>query len=440
MIKSTVEDRHTTALAFSPRAGALDTIGIPPHLCRNAPAAGAAAQQDSEAVPPYRSGVVASAGLLLFLSFGSAYSVPVLFPILSETLNIPAWHFAALFSVTGALYFMLGLVSGPLAERIGADTVAAAGQATLGIGLFLASLAQSELALGIACFLGIGIGVGLCFVPVVGAVQSLCRKNPALAGGIAASGIGAGTLALPVLTHIIADDLGWRAALQMLSVLALCGIYPTRWLIPEGYDSSRRILRPAVAHAQGGSRRSGSFWSLYAAQLLISLAAFVPFAHLGLFATAAGWSAGTGVYLISLIGVGSLGGRALIGVVAEQLGSCRTASLCAMIMACSFLGLILVSQRWELGCVTMLYGIGYGGANGLLGPIVGEVLGVQDIFRSVGSIATSRALGVLVGPWAVGIIECRTGCYSVSFLICAALVGIAAGILSALHRKANSRY
>ena len=376
--------------------------------------------------------VVTGAGLLLFLSFGSAYAVPVFFPLLSTALNVPEWHLGALFSLTGATYFVLGLASGPLAKRVGAHVTAAAGQSALAIGLLMMSLARSELVFDIACLLGIGVGVGLCFVPVTGAVQALCRHNPALAGGIAASGIGAGTLALPLLAHLLADHFGWRAALQGMSLLALCGVGPAMWLAPR--RGAALPTRGAAAVTAAKPPASGSFRRLYAAQLLLSLVAFVPFAHLGLFAKTEGFSVAIGVYLISLIGVGSLVGRVVIGIVAEQLGSCRTAALCTAMMACAFLGLIALPQSWELGCATVLYGIGYGGANGLLGPIVAEVAGVEDIFRSVGAIATSRALGILVGPWGIGVVEFDLGCYKIPFLICAGIAGMASVIFAALHR------
>lgn len=378
--------------------------------------------------------IVLGGAALLFLGFGIAYAVPVFFPILSARLNIPAWHLTALFSVTGAAYFMLGLVSGPLAERVGAHLVTAGGLAALASGLFMMALARSEVGFDIACLLGIGVGVGLCFVPVVAAVQALCRHNPALAGGIAASGIGAGTMALPMLAHVMADELGWRSALQVLALLTICGIWPALWLAPRGVEDLREPASPMHRQGPAPPPAAGSFRLLYAAQVLISLAAFVPFAHLGLYAKAEGLSVTIGVFLVSLIGLGSIAGRVLIGFIAEKIGSCRTASLCALIMAGSFVGLVVMPLRWELGCVSVFYGIGYGGANGLLGPIVAEVLGIGGIYRSVGSIATSRALGILIGPWAIGAIECGLGCYKIPFLICAGIAGMASVMFAILHR------
>jgi MFS family permease len=381
--------------------------------------------------------VVFGAGALLFGCFGTAYAVPVFFPALSQALAIPMPHLTALFSAAGTLYFALGVASGPLSDRIGARFVAAIGCAVLACGLIVMSRAGSEPVFDIGYLLGIGVGVGLCFVPTVGAVQALCQKKPAIAGGIAASGIGLGTLILPSLAQLMIDHIGWRQALQLLGVLAACSGLAA---LPLSRSGTRNDHRRVPLASESPSRlaellRSRRFLLLYAAQLIVSLVAFVPFAHLVLFARTMGWSAAAGGYLIGMIGVGSLCGRLLLSFVAQPLGSCRAASLCAFLMAVALVLLLLAMNRWELGGDAALYGLGYGGVIGLTGPIVAEVLGVRGICASVGFVTTSRALGILIGPWAVGVMAHRLGGYDVPFLACASLALIAALMLGELHRR-----
>ena len=384
--------------------------------------------------------VVLGAGALLFSCFGTAYAVPVLFPALSQALAIPPPHLTALFSATGAFYFVLGVASGPLADRIGPRIVAAVGSAVLACGLIVMSRASSEYAFDIGYLLGVGAGVGLCFVPAVGAVQALCLKNPAIAGGVAASGIGLGTFVLPSLAQLTIDYVGWRQALQLLSVVAACGGLAALPLgRPRmGNDHGRVPLASESPPPFAELLQSHRFLLLYAAQLVVSLVAFVPFAHLVLFATTMGWSAATGGYLIGMIGIGSLCGRLLLSFIAQSLGSCRTAALCAVLMAVALVLLLLASNAWEMSSDAALYGLGYGGVIGLTGPIVAEVLGVRRICTSVGFVTTSRALGILIGPWAVGVTAHRLGSYDVPFLACAGLALIAAILLGELHRRMTS--
>jgi MFS family permease len=385
--------------------------------------------------------VVLGAGALLFSCFGTAYAVPVFFPVLSQALAVPLPHLTALFSAAGTLYFALGVASGPLADRIGARIVAVIGCAVLACGLIVMSRAGSEPVFDIGYLLGIGAGVGLCFVPTVGTVQALCRKNPAVAGGIAASGIGLGTLVLPSLAQLMINYVGWRQALLLLGVLAACSGLAALPLARPGTRNDHRRVQLASESPPRLAKllQSRRFLLLYAAQLIVSLVAFVPFAHLVLFARAMGWSAAAGGYLIGMIGIGSLCGRLLLSFVAQPLGSCRAASLCAVLMAVALVLLLPATNFWELGGGAALFGLGYGGVIGLTGPIVAEVLGVRGICASVGFVTTSRALGILLGPWAVGVTAHRLGSYDVPFLACASLALIAALMLGGLQRDLPRR-
>jgi MFS transporter, OFA family, oxalate/formate antiporter len=216
-------------------------------------------------------------------------------------------------------------MSGPLADRIGARIVAAIGCVVLAGGLVIMSRAGDEPVFDIAYLFGVGVGVGLCFVPTVGAVQVLCRDNPAVAGAIAASGIGLGTFVLPSLAQLLIDHIGWRQTLLLLGVLAPCGGLAALPLAESGTVNDRdRVPHSSPSPPRLAElMRSRRFLLLYVAQLLISLVAFVPFAHLALFAKTKGWPIATGGYLIGVIGIGSLCARLLVGIVAQSHGSCR---------------------------------------------------------------------------------------------------------------------
>ena len=373
--------------------------------------------------------VVIGAAALLAISFGTAYAIPVFFPVVINKLGIPSWHLTALFSATGALYFSLGLMVGPVADRKGTRRIAMLGQLVLAAGLMLASSARSEFTFDITYLLGVGLGVGLCFVPAMATVQLVCQRSPALAGGFAATGIGVGTLVEPPLVQSMIDDLGWRGAFQIMSVVAVGGMFaalllpnPTKAKPSQTVTSFRCLLR--LGPPSGGGR----FALLYTAQVLVSMVAFVPFAHLVLFAQTKGFPAGTGVGLIGLTGLGSLCGRCLLGHIAQSLGCCRSAAVCTVIIAGALTGLILFWESWQFRVEAVLYGLGYGGVNSLLAPAVAEVSGVAGIGRSLGWVATSRAIGILVGPWAVGAIAFRLGSYDMPLFGCA-LLALAAGLM-----------
>src|SRR6476646_1959889 len=124
--------------------------------------------------------VVAGAFAVTFVGFGSAYTA-------------------------GFLYFALGLVSGPLADRFGARLLAVAGMILTGLGLAVASLARSLPEVYAAYGLGVGLGIGFSYVPILGAVQRWFVRRRGLASGLAVSGIGVGTLVMPPAAALLID-------------------------------------------------------------------------------------------------------------------------------------------------------------------------------------------------------------------------------------------
>src|SRR5262249_8967690 len=124
-------------------------------------------------------------------------------------------------SLAGFLYFALGVLSGPLADRWGARRLAVAGMILVGLGLALASAARSLMEVYAAYGLGIGLGVGCAYVPAVGAVQRWFVRRRGFASGLAVSGIGVGTLVMPPLASCLIATLGWRQSYLVLGALAV---------------------------------------------------------------------------------------------------------------------------------------------------------------------------------------------------------------------------
>ena len=99
--------------------------------------------------------------LLLLVCWGLTYGMPVMFPFLADRFAVPVWHFAACFSIGGAIYFSIGSLAGAVADRYGTPIVVAVGSLISAAGFLIASLATSELVFAIGYIIGIGSGVGL---------------------------------------------------------------------------------------------------------------------------------------------------------------------------------------------------------------------------------------------------------------------------------------
>ncbi|WP_312016094.1 MFS transporter [Bradyrhizobium sp. JYMT SZCCT0428] len=303
--------------------------------------------------------VVAAAFAVTFVGFGCAYTFSAFLESLQRDFGASRGSVSLVFSLAGFLYFALGIVSGPLADRYGSRRLALAGMLLIGLGLAAAGAARNLVEVYAAYGLGVGLGIGFAYVPAVGAVQRWFVRRRGFASGLAVSGIGVGTLVMPPLATLLIEALGWRGAYLALGAIAaivgggmallLENDPRARGLNPDGDP----VLPGAIpAQAQGATVseaiRSPHFVALYAACLICSFGLFVPFVHLVPYAGDHGVAASSAVLLLGVIGIGSTAGRFFLGGLADRIGR-QTALLLLFIGMAGALAIWLVSTNfWQL--------------------------------------------------------------------------------------------
>ena len=386
--------------------------------------------------------VVAAAFAVTFVGFGSAYTFSAFVEPLQRDFGASRGSVSLVFSLAGFLYFGLGIVSGPLADRFGARPLAVTGMLLTGLGLAAASAARNLVEVYAAYSLGVGLGVGLAYVPAIGAVQRWFVRRRGFASGLAVSGIGVGTLAMPPLATLLIDMLGWRSAYLALGALAAAvGGTMALWIENDprdrglGPDGDPPLPDAMAARAAGTSVgdavRSRRFVALYAACLICSFGVFVPFVHLFPYARDHGVGASTAVLLLGVIGIGSTAGRFFLGGLADRIG--RQASLLLMFAGMAIaLSIWLVSTGvWSLAAFAFVYGVFYGGWVAVLPAVVMDHFGGRNVSGIIGVLYTSVAFGTLIGPSAAGFAFDLTGNYTLPILASAA-ANITAAVIVAL--------
>ncbi len=185
--------------------------------------------------------VVAAAFTLMFVGFGAAYSFAAFFTAFEAEFGASRGDIALVFSVAAFLWFLSGAPAGVLADRYGVRRVALAGVACLAAALWVASRAQSLGVLYATYSIGLGLGVGLTYVPSIGAVQPWFAANRAFASGLAVAGIGAGNVAGPLLAAWWIGLFGWRGAYA-----GACAIRPGARRGGCVCDQAKRSTAPSV--------------------------------------------------------------------------------------------------------------------------------------------------------------------------------------------------
>lgn len=358
--------------------------------------------------------VVAAGFAVTCVGFGCVYAFSAFVEPLQHAFGAARGSVSVVFSLAGFLYFCLGGVSGPLADRFGSRRLAVLGMILIGLGLALASVAPNMTTVYAAYGLGVGLGVGCSYVPAMGAVQRWFSKHRGTASGIASSGIGVGTLLIPPIAEFLIGTVGWRDAYLALAALAItvgAGMAlllendpAARGLGPDG-GKALHNSGPAPAHDGSSIREavtSRRFIGLYAACLACSFAAFVPFVHLAPYATDHGIARSSAVLLVSVIGIGSTAGRFFVGGLADRLGRPQALAATYMGMALSLIIWLSVTSFWPLALFALLFGCAYGAWVALLPAVVMDYFGGRNVSGLIGILYTSAGFGTLIGPSAAG--------------------------------------
>ena len=368
---------------------------------------------------PHAWRIVVAGFLATFTLFGVVYSFGAFFRPMGAEFGANREAISAVFSITAFLYFILGPITGHLADRFGPRLVVIAGAVAMGSGLIATARAHHLWAAYLTYGLGVGVGVACCYVPLVSAISGwfLRRRNTAL--GIAVSGIGAGTLAVAPFAAELIRQFGWREAYVIL------GLAATILLMVCAY-----LAEPAPAQSDappaklGYTLRKPDFVLLYVASMLCSTATAVPFVFLTPYAQSRGIGQVAAAALVGVIGFASTAGRLGLGALADRMGILRLYRGCVLALGLSY-AIWWSADSWTgLALFALAMGISYGGAVTLTPAVVAELFGTQGLGAMLGALYTSSAIATLVGPPLCGAIIDRTGSYglAIGFTLASAVV------------------
>ena len=390
---------------------------------------------------PYGWVVVWATFVCLAIIFGVSYSFAAFFESFASEFSAQRADVSWIFGLSGFVYFVMGTLGGILADRFGPRTVCSLGMALMALGL-LATSAATSLWMVYLCY-GVLVGLGIAFVytPSIASVQPWFTVRRGLAGGIASSGVGAGTLLVPVLVAMAIGPLPWREAMRWLALcVLLLGLLAVA------------LLRRAPVSAQPGAGSAASGLSLretlrtptfrwfYLATVLASPVMFIPFAHLSASARDLGLDDEVAVSLVGLIGVGSLVGRFSIGLLADRLGRAQTLVLMQLSMALSYLIWAAAGGHVLLALFALWFGLSYGSIVSLLPALCMDYFGARAVASVVGALYSGAALGNLLGPVLAGAAFDHAGHYFAVMAVSAALGLLATWASWKMLRTGRARY
>ena len=136
----------------------------------------------------------------------------------------------------------------------------------------------------------------------------------------------------------------------------------------------------------------------------------------------------TAVTVYSLAGFSGLGGRLLLGVLADRFGAKHVLVGGLFVQAIAIATYLAVGQLGEFYALSVIFGLAYGGVMPLYAVLVREYFGVRIMGSMFGAVSAFASLGMALGPLAGGMVFDAYASYHWLF-IGSALIGLgAAGI------------
>jgi len=364
--------------------------------------------------PRYGWIMVALGALMTCIAIGAMFSLAVfLQPITQAT----GWSHTEVSSAMTIGFLAMGAAGfgwGALGDRIGPRPVVLAGAILLGLGLFLASHAQSALQFQLAFGLLVGIAVGSFFSPMIAAVMGWMTGHRGLAVALVSVGVGVAPLTMSPFAAWLITHMDWRQAQLVLAVL----VWAT--LVPVALFARRPPLAqagPQSAPEGPGMSLRDAFVSLPFAVLALTFFACCaahagPIFHTVTYAMTCGLPTVTAVTIYSVEGFAGLGGRLALGVLADRLGVKRVLIVGLLIQALAAGAFVFASRLGEFYAIAATFGFAYGGVMPLYAVLAREYFGQRILGAVFGAAAMVSSLGMAAGPAIGGWIFDRFGAYT----------------------------
>jgi MFS family permease len=251
--------------------------------------------------------------------------------------------------------------------------------------------------------------------------------------GIAYLGIGLGGTLVPYLAYWLTGRLGWRRSLEVVGALIIVIAFPLAYRVPEATPSApaegvdARPLRTILNTPAFALLAVGSFCSIAAIGGTNQ--------HLKLYLSLdRGYSQADAALIVSLVLGVSIGGRLLMGWLADRLPVKRVMLFTYLLVAASVPLLLTNGSRAVDYLFATMFGLGLGGEYMIIPLMAGELFGVAMLGRVMGIVLTADGVAEAASPMLIGYLRDRHGSYTMGFMTLLAAAGAGAVAVALLPR------
>jgi len=367
------------------------------------------------------------------VGMGSLFSLAVfLDPIATGT----GWSRAGVSASMTVAFLAMGVGSfgwGWISDRYGPRIVGLAGGLILGAGLLLASQATNLLTFQLAYGLFLGVAVGAFFAPMMATASGWFDRQRALAVSLVSAGLGMAPVTVaPFAQWLLLSGYDWRTAQMVIGLVAWAILLPAALLLrrPPPLAPPASVVGVAGVPAGEGltarqALRTRQFVVLAATFFACCLAHSGPIFHVVSYAMMCGLPSMAAVSVYSLQGLAGLGGRLLLGVLADRHGA-KPVLIGGLLLQALAIGAFLPARSLgEFYAVAAVFGLAYGGVMPLYAALARDYFGPRVMGTVFGAATMVSCFGMAVGPSVGGWIFDHFGNYA-GMHLSSLVIGLAA--------------
>jgi MFS family permease len=351
--------------------------------------------------------VVAAGALMTCVGFGSMLSLAVFLQPISEAMG---WSRAGVSAAATLDFLVMGFAAffwGTLSDRFGTRIVVLAGSVILGLGLVGASQAQTLWQFQLLFGGLIGIAAGSFYAPMVAVASAWIEKHRSLAVSLVSAGMGVAPLTIAPSASYLITTYDWRTAMLVIGIAAWVLLIPACFLVRPAPQSESDAAAgtdgaPETEWTAAQALRTPQFAALAGAHFACCAAHSGPIFHMVSYAMICGIAPLTAVTVYSLAGFSGLGGRLLLGALADRLGAKPVLVAGLFVQALCIATYLAVAHLGEFYALSVVFGLAYGGVMPLYAVLVREFFGARIMGTVFGAVSAFASLGMALGPWAGG--------------------------------------
>jgi len=210
--------------------------------------------------------------------------------------------------------------------------------------------------------------------------------------------------------------------------------------VPPPANSDEKGTRPATLETgltMQAATRHKPLWMLFFAYFLFNFCLQMVMVHLVNYATDIGIASLIAATFISIIGMGSILGRLIMGTASDRIGSNNALLICCVILMTTLVFLIFTKEVWMFYLFAIVFGFAYGGEVPQMPALVGRFFGLRAVAALVGVVVFGATIGGAIGAWVGGQVFDVTHSYQGAFII-AAIVSLSAVIITLMLKKTKA--